>query len=142
MATTSPTAATSRAEGAARVWSGWTGFAALAVLVLAGITALEGLIAIVRDKYFVVVGNQVIVFDLTTWGWIMLIWGALLALAGFALASGRGWARWFTIVLASLNVIGQLGFLGNTQYPLWTLAAIAFDTLILYALTVRWESPA
>lgn len=140
MAATTPTTrpATTPASLQTATWTGWVGFAAITVLIVAGITALEGLIAIIRDEYFVVVGKQVIVFDLTTWGWIMLFWGALFAFAAFGLAAQRAWARWFTIVLVGLNVIGQLGFLGSTQYPLWTLVAIALDTVVIYALTARW----
>lgn len=141
MATTTPT--TTRAHGArparTAAWTGWVGFSAIMLLIVACVTAFEGLIAVVRDQYFVVVGHQVIVFDLTTWGWIMLIWGVLLGFAAFSLSTGHGWARWFTIVLVGANVLGQLGFLGNTQYPLWTLAAVALDTLIIYGLTARWN---
>src|SRR4051812_32149541 len=140
MATTTPTSHAARSRSSSRSYAGWVGFASITVLVLAGITAFEGLIAIIRDKYFVVTGSQVIVFDLSHWGWVMLAWGALFALAGLGLAAQRGWARWFTLVLASLNVLGQLGFVGSTQYPLWTLSAIALDVVVLFALTVRWES--
>jgi hypothetical protein len=140
MAATTPTsrpASTSRAASS-RLYTGWIGFASITLLVIAGITALEGLIAIVRDRYYVVSSNQVIVFDISHWGWVMLVWGLLFAIAGLALAGGRTWARWFTIVVASLNVLGQLAFLGSTQYPLWTLAAITLDVVVLYALTVHW----
>jgi hypothetical protein len=119
--------------------AGWIGFAAIMMLIIGGITFFEGLIAIVRDKYYVVTGSGVLVFDLSTWGWIMLFWGILLFLVGVALYSGSLWARWFTVALASLNVLGQLGFLGNTQYPLWTLTVIALNIVVIYALVVRWE---
>jgi hypothetical protein len=29
----------------------------------------------------------------TTWGWVLLIWGSMLMLAGFGLIGGQGWAR-------------------------------------------------
>ena len=69
----------------------------------------------------------------------MLIWGVLLVLAGLGLLSGQGWARWFTIVVVALNFIAQLGFLGNSQYPLWTITALALNVIVLYALTARWS---
>ena len=77
-------------------------------------------------------------FDLTTWGWVMLIWGIVVALAGFGLLAGSGWARWFTIIVASLNFIVQLGFVGSYQYTLWALTVIALNAVVLYALIVRW----
>ena len=73
----------------------------------------EGLIALLRDNYYVATGEGFIVFDVTAWGWVMLIWGALLACIGLALLAGASWARWTSIVLVGLNVFGQLGFLGN-----------------------------
>lgn len=119
-------------------WTGWIGFAAIMLTLIGSITFFEGLVAIIRDEYYVVTGQQVLLFDLTTWGWIMLIWGVLLFLAGLGLASKASWARWFTIVVVSLNLLAQLGFLGNTQYPLWSLVVIALEVVVLYALTARW----
>jgi len=80
-----------------------------------------------------------VVFDLTQWGWIMMIWGVLLVLAGLALAAGQGWARWFTIIVVGVNFFAQLGFLGNSNYPLWALTALALNVVVLYALTARWS---
>ncbi len=68
----------------------------------------------------------------------MLFWGILLFIAGLGLAAKSGWARWFTIIVVSLNVIAQLGFFGNAQYPLWTLVVIALEIVVLFALTARW----
>ncbi|HEX7309880.1 MAG TPA: hypothetical protein VF232_01775, partial [Gaiellaceae bacterium] len=87
----------------------------------------------------VVTASGFLVVDLTAWGWILLIWGVLLMLAGVGLVGGQGWARWFAIVVVSLNFIAQLGFLGNTQYPLWSLTVVALNIIVLYALTARWS---
>ena len=56
--------------------------------------------------------------------------------------AAQGWARWFAIVVVSLNFIAQLGFLGNSQYPLWSLTVMALNIIILYALTARWSESA
>jgi hypothetical protein len=69
----------------------------------------------------------------------MLFWGALLVLAGLALLAAQSWARWFAIVLVSLNILGQLGFVGSSDYPLWALTAIVLNIVVLYALTARWS---
>ena len=120
-------------------WTGWIGFAGVLMVVIGILNFFQGLIAIIRDNYYVLTPQQIIVFDLTAWGWIMLIWGIVVALAGAALVAGRSWARWFTIVVASLNFIVQLAFVGSSQYTLWALAVLALDVLVLYALIVRWE---
>jgi hypothetical protein len=122
-----------------RSMAGWIGFAAIMLLIVGGIDFFQGLIAVIEEDYYVPTESGFLVFDLTGWGWTMMIWGVLLVLGGFALAAGQGWARWFAIVVVSLNFLAQLGFLGNTQTPLWSLTAIALSIIVLYALTVRWS---
>jgi len=119
--------------------AGWIGFAGMLMLIIGGIDFFQGLIALFEDEYFVVTADKFLVIDLTAWGWVMMIWGVLLVLAGLGLLAGQGWARWFTIVVVSLNFFAQLGFLGNSQYPLWALTALALNVLVLFALTARWS---
>ena len=70
-------------------WTGWIGFAAIMLAFIGAITFFEGLIAIIRDNYYVVTRQQVFLFDVSTWGWIMLFWGVLLFLAALGLAANR-----------------------------------------------------
>ena len=88
--------------------AGWIGFAGMMMLIIGSIAFFEGLIALFEDDYFVVTRSGFLVVDLTTWGWIMLIWGIILVLAGLALFAGQAWARWFGIVAISLNILAQL----------------------------------
>jgi hypothetical protein len=118
--------------------AGWIGFAGTLMLIIGAIDFFQGLIALIEDEYFVVTASGFLVVDLTAWGWILMIWGVLLVCAGLGLLTAQGWARWFTIVVVSLNFLAQLGFLGNTQYPLWSLTVIALNIIVLYALTARW----
>ena len=119
-------------------WAGWVFFAGVLMVVIGILDFFQGLIAIIRDNYYVLTPQQIIVFDLTAWGWIMLIWGLVVAAAGAALVAGRSWARWFAIVVGGLNFIVQLGFVGSSQYTLWALTVVAMNVLVLYALIVRW----
>jgi hypothetical protein len=118
---------------------GWIGFAGILMVIIGLIDLFQGVIALVEDEYYVPTGSGFLLFDLTAWGWTLLIWGALLVLAGFGLMSGKRWARWFTIVVVSANFIVQLGFLGNGETPLWTLTVVALNIIVLYALVVRWR---
>jgi hypothetical protein len=122
-----------------RSMAGWIGFAGIVMVILGGLTFFEGLIALLRDNYYAVVPSGFLLFDVTGWGWIMLFWGILLACIGLALLAGAGWARWTTIVLVSINVFGQLGFLGNTNDRLWLLTTLTLNIIVLYALIVRWD---
>jgi hypothetical protein len=125
-----------------RSMAGWIGFAGILMLIIGSIDFFQGLIALFEDEYYVVSASGFLVVDLTAWGWILLIWGALLILAGLGLVGGMEWARWFSIVVVSLNFLAQLGFLGNSQYPLWSLTVMALNVIVLYALTARWKESA
>jgi hypothetical protein len=120
-------------------WTGWIGFAGWLLVVIGVVDFFEGLIAIIRGQYYVLTPNQIIVFNMKGWGWITLIWGIVATIAGLSLLSGASWARWFAIVVGSLNVIGQLGFVGSSQYPLWALTAVGLSVVVIYALIVRWD---
>jgi hypothetical protein len=119
-------------------WAGWIGFAGILMTIIAMLDFFQGLIAIIRDQYYVLTPNQIVVFDLTTWGWITLLWSIVIGITGFGLLSGATWARWVAIVIASLNFLVQLGFVGSAQYPLWALTVLALNAIVLYALIVRW----
>jgi hypothetical protein len=80
-----------------------------------------------------------IVFNVTTWGWLAMIFGIVLFLVGLGLTGGAGWARWVGIILVAVNLIGQLGWLGNSTTPVWTLTVIALQIIVLFALTARWH---
>jgi hypothetical protein len=108
------------------------------MLVIGSIDFFEGLIAVIRKTYFVATPSQIIVFDTTTWGWITMILGVLLALVGLGLVSGAGWARWTAIVILVFALLEQLAWLGNSSYTLWTLTVIALEIIVFYALTARW----
>ena len=119
-------------------WAGWIRFAGILMLIIGSIDFFEGLIAVIRSEYYVFTPNQILIFDTTTWGWIMMLWGIIVLAAGIGLSTGATWARWFTIVVASISFFIQLGFVGNAAYPLWALVSITLTAVVLYAVTVRW----
>ena len=53
-----------------------------------------------------------------------------------------GWARWTAVVLVIVNLLGQLGWLGNSPNPVWTLTVITLQIIVLLALTVKWSEVA
>jgi hypothetical protein len=120
-------------------WAGWVGFAGWLMLIIGMVDFFEGLIAVIRGQYYVLTSQQIIVFDVKTWGWITLLWGIVLVLAGYSLLARATWARWFAIVVVSLGLIEQLGFLGQANSTLWALTAVALTIVVLYALIARWD---
>jgi hypothetical protein len=119
--------------------AGWIGFAGILMVLLGCLSFFQGLIALLEDNYYVPTQSGYLLFDITGWGWIMLIWGVILALVGLALLNGASWARWVSILLVSINVFSQLGFLGNTNDQVWLLITLTFNIIVLYALIVRWH---
>ena len=123
-------------------WGGWIAFAGWLMIIVGFLDFFQGLIAIIRQHYYTFTGNQVIVFDVRTWGWITLLWGIAIVLAGMALLAGAEWARWLTIVLVSLNILEILAFEGSSSAPLWALTVLGLSIVVLYALIARWDEAA
>ena len=122
-------------------WSGWIAFAAFVILIVGAMDMLQGLAAIIQDEYVVATPKGLAIFDVTTWGWLTLLWGGLLVLAGFGLLGGAGWARWLAIIGVAVNAIQQIAFLANypQAYPLWNILIVTLNFVVLYALTARWQ---
>ena len=112
---------------------GWLLFAAT-MLGLGGILSIiDGIMALSKSSFYA--ANSHYVFsDLRTWGWIMLIVGALLIIAAMGVFSGSGFARWFGIFAASISLIAH--FSSVQAYPFWALIVITLDILVIYALAV------
>jgi hypothetical protein len=117
-------------------WIGWILFAAAILIVNGTVTTIQGLAGIFRDEqYFVSNGGQVLVWNLTAWGWIHLILGVLLIIVGVLLAQGSQGARLIAIVVVGLHLVAQFTWLG--AYPFWSLILITLDILVLNALVVH-----
>lgn len=123
-------------------WNGWIAFAGWIMIIIGMLDFFEGLIAVIRKEYYVLTSSQVIVFNVQTWGWLTLLWGIVILLTGMALLGGAGWARWLTIIVLTVNIVGQLGFVGGQQYPLWALTVLTLSIVVLYALIARWDDAA
>jgi hypothetical protein len=81
-------------------WAGWAAFAAFMMILIGGFHAIQGLAAIVKDNFYAVTPNYVFEFDATTWGWIHLIGGIIVVIAGFSIFSGAVWARTIGVIVA------------------------------------------
>ena len=119
--------------------SGWYGmvvFAATMMIVLGTFHAIAGLVALFRDDYFLVTRSGLVIdVDYTTWGWVHLLLGILVVVAGAALYAGATWARFVAVVVAMVSAIVNLAFL--SAYPLWSVIMIAVDVLVIYAVTAH-----
>jgi hypothetical protein len=114
---------------------GFTVFAAIMMLMVGVFQALQGLIAIFENEFYVQTRNYLFQFDATTWGWIHLVLGLLVAFAGWGLLSGQTWARVVGITLAALSATAN--FLFIPYYPFWSLLIITLNIFVIWALTAH-----
>lgn len=113
---------------------GFTLFAGMMMVMIGVFQALEGLVAILNDEFYVVTPNYVYDLDVTTWGWIHLALGTIVGLAGFFVFTGHVWARAIGIAFAVLNAVSQFFFV--PYYPVWSLLMIVLDVFVIWALCV------
>jgi len=112
--------------------------AAAVVLILAGVMhAMQGVVGLATNEFYVVTHRWLFQFDVTTWGWVHVLVGLIGAATGAALLSGASWARIVGIVVAAVSVIAN--FLWLPYYPLWAVIIIAFDLFVIWALIVSWQ---
>ena len=117
--------------------SGWVVFAGL-MLVMAGLFgANEGLVAIIQNEVFLVTDDQLILRDLTAWGWVHLIVGSIALVTGLSVLSGQLWAAVLGVFLAMASATRQLLFI--TAYPLRSLAIIAIAVLVIFGLVAHGD---
>jgi hypothetical protein len=121
------------AKSYGRAGSGWILYATVLLGLVGIFNLIDGIVALSRSKIYVA-GDRYVFSDLRTWGWIVLVLGALQLFAALYIARGSELARWFGVAAAGINAIAQLLFLPG--YPLWSIAAFTMDILVVYALVV------
>jgi hypothetical protein len=132
--TTSPAAPSRRQTSTG--WVGLIAFAAAMMWLLGFFQAIAGLAAIINPDYYQTATAQLLwVHSYTAWGWIHLILGVLIFLAGIGVMSGNPLARVVGIVLAGLSALNALVF--SNAAPVWAVIIIVVDVLVIYALTVH-----
>jgi len=113
---------------------GWMIFASIVLVVVGIYDIIWGITALARDEYLL---NQVLFANLTFWGWFYLILGIIGTCAGFAILAKQQWARWFGVIWAGVNMIFM--FMVIWAEPVWALAIITLDLLIIFGLVTYGE---
>ncbi|MEV0692661.1 hypothetical protein [Streptomyces sp. NPDC050388] len=103
------------------------------MLLLTGILDIvRGISGIAQDDIFVTTQNYVFKFDLTSWGWIHLILGAVAVLISMGLFRARTWARVAGVAIGGLIMIAN--FMSLPYYPVWSVVMIALSGFMIWAL--------
>lgn len=117
--------------------STWIAFAGVMMIILGCLDMIWGLAAIFNDEVVVVGGHGVMILDISAWGWVELILGAVIALTGLGLITGNTAARWVGVFLLGLNAVVQVVWFSAA--PLWAFLIIILDVVLIYQLCVNWE---
>ena len=128
------TAAPHRSETSPAAAGGLVTFAAVMLFISGVLGIFRGIMGIAEDDVFVTTPNYVFKFDLTGWGWIHLVLGAVAVLVSIGLFSAAVWARVVGVGIAALLLV--VSFLSIPYYPVWSITLIALYSFVIWALCV------
>ena len=104
-------------------------------MIITGVfNAMEGVVALARNEVYVATPRYLFAFDLTTWGWIQVILGIVVVVAGVGVITGQLWGRVVGITIAALTMLANFAFI--PYYPIWSLLIIALNVFVIWALCV------
>lgn len=111
-------------------------FASILLMISGFLQALEGIAGVVNSdsKVFVMTHDSTywLHMNTTSWGWLHLIMGIIVVLAGFGVMYGAVWARTVGVLFASISILVNFAFI--PIYPVWAIVLIAVDLIIIWAL--------
>ena len=122
-------------RGSAVEGSSYSNFAGIFLFVVGLFNILEGFMTLWRKAYFE--GADLVVSNLQTWGWAMLVIGVVQVLAGWLVLSRSSVGRWVGILIIVISMM--VSFVAIGVYPFWTFIILAIDAMVLWGLTARWE---
>ena len=105
------------------------------MMILMGILQFfEGLAALLKNEVFVVTPKYVVQMNVTTWGWVHLLVGIIVGLAGLGILAGQTWARVVGIILVGFAALVNFTFI--PIHPVWSILLIALNVAVIWALCV------
>jgi len=110
---------------------GWVLFAGTMLMIVGTLNFVYG-IAAISDSKFYVKDAQFVISNLNTWGWFLVIVGAIQAISALGIWAQAAGARWVGILSAGVNAIIQM--LAISAYPFLAISLFAIDILIIYGL--------
>ncbi|MCJ7439843.1 MAG: hypothetical protein MUP97_19055 [Acidimicrobiia bacterium] len=116
---------------------GWIVFAGI-MLILGGIAMLVMGLAVLNagDQVKAAFQGTLIASEgnLDVWGWIYVITGSIVAIAGIAVFSRAQWAVWTGIFAAGVQFVAALFFSFNPNFWGPSLGILIIDALIIHGL--------
>ena len=115
--------------------AGVAAFAGILLVTVGTLHVLTGISALLDDPVFGEGIDYAYELDVTVWGWILLITGAIGVLTGIGILMHQAWGRIVGILVAFTSVVENFMFL--PQSSSWSLVLIALGVLVIWALTTQ-----
>ena len=119
-------------EGPSGLALGLTLMAAVFLMIAGIFDFFAGLAGLIRGSFFTTQPHYAFSTSIHTWGWLHLIFGAVVFVTGAALLTDRLWARIVGVVIASFSAV--MNFVMLPYYPVWAFVVIALDIFVIWAL--------
>ena len=123
--------------------TGWIVFAGIVLILAGGNMAINGLWALHASSQIEKSFGDTLLFsssNLDTWGWIYLIVGAVVLLAGILVFFRMAFGVWVGVIAALVQAFFAFFWLFSPYWP-GALVIIALDLLVMYALSSKSEYP-
>jgi hypothetical protein len=114
---------------------GFAFFAGFMMIMVGVFDMIEGFAALFKKDFYAVTPNYVFHFNSSTWGWIHMLLGLIILLAGLGVFSGAVWARTVGVILA--GIVGVTNFAFIPIYPIFSIVIVAVCIFVIWALTVH-----
>ena len=116
--------------------SGWVTFAGIVALAAGGYNALSGIAAVADDDTVASRATEVLYgIDLTVWGWFWWIVGVAQLITGALILARNSWGLFFGVGIALLS--GLMTVFVIFIFPLWAIAVLTLDFLVVYGLLTQ-----
>jgi hypothetical protein len=115
--------------------SGWLTFASVVLIVAGVMRVLDGIWALTYEGPIQGgLEDGLVGENIENYGWLWLIVGVILIVAGFAVLNRSQAARWVGIIAAAIAGISAIVWI--PYYPVWALVYILVAFLVIYGLTM------
>jgi hypothetical protein len=116
-------------------WVGWIYFASVMMILSGGFSVIWGLSALIHHEVLGDRRDNLLNINYAAWGWIHLLLGIIVLVAGVFMLAGSVLARIVAVAMVCVSAFANLLVIGSN--PWWVLIVIAVDVVIIYAITVH-----
>ena len=114
----------------------WIVFAGMMLIITGILSAVNGLWALdhKNDEASAIPAAQLMWANLEKWGWIMLVWGIIVIIAGFLVFGRSQLGRWIGILAGAIVIIVNMTWVFAFSWA--AVVEIFLGTLVIFALVV------